>query len=58
MISRGDIKNKLGGHMTGESVQLYSINNRMEVLSYSEELERGLAPILKIMMELFLFLEK
>ncbi|CNG28134.1 Large exoprotein involved in heme utilization or adhesion [Yersinia enterocolitica] len=38
MISRGDIKNKLGGHMTGESVQLYSINNKMEVLSYSERI--------------------
>ncbi|EKN6261320.1 filamentous hemagglutinin N-terminal domain-containing protein [Yersinia enterocolitica] len=38
MISRGNIKNRSGGHMTGESVQLYSINNKMKVFSYSEKI--------------------
>lgn len=38
MILRGDIKNKLGGYMIGEFVQLYLINNRMEVFLYSERI--------------------
>ncbi|WP_392432964.1 filamentous hemagglutinin N-terminal domain-containing protein [Yersinia sp. HM-2024] len=40
MISRGNIKNKSGGHMTGESVELYSINSKMEVLSHSESIAK------------------
>ncbi|HHL2500250.1 TPA: filamentous hemagglutinin N-terminal domain-containing protein [Yersinia enterocolitica] len=38
MISRGNIKNKSNGQMTGKSVELYLINNKMEVLPYSKRI--------------------
>ncbi|UXD23028.1 Hemolysin [Yersinia enterocolitica] len=41
MISRGDIKNKLNGQMTGKSLQLYLINNKMEVLPYSKRIKKS-----------------
>lgn len=43
MISRGDIKNKSNGQMTGKSVQLYLINNKMEVLPYSKRIKKNIA---------------
>ncbi|HEI6833329.1 TPA: filamentous hemagglutinin N-terminal domain-containing protein [Yersinia enterocolitica] len=41
MISRGNIKNKSGGNMTGESIQLYSINNKMKVFLYNESFAKS-----------------
>ncbi|MGT3179763.1 two-partner secretion domain-containing protein [Yersinia enterocolitica] len=42
MISRGDIKNKSNGVMTGKTVDLYLINNKMEVLPYSNNIKKNI----------------
>ncbi|WP_174848211.1 two-partner secretion domain-containing protein [Yersinia artesiana] len=47
MISRGNIKNKSNGQMTGKTVNLYLINNKMEVLSYSTKIKNNLASYIK-----------
>ncbi|MGM7745211.1 two-partner secretion domain-containing protein [Yersinia enterocolitica] len=47
MISRGDIKNKSNGVMTGKTVDLYLINNKMEVLPYSNNIKKNISDYIK-----------